>query len=81
VQEAAGNERAAILTGLIPHARTVVRNGDVSNFAQATTLSGTAERLRVTSNASGILVGVGTVQDNIVQFNSSMGIQLRTALC
>jgi hypothetical protein len=76
VQEAAGNERAAILTGLIPQARTVVRNGDISNFAQATNLSGTVERLRVTSNASGILVGVGNVQNNIVQFNSSMGIQL-----
>jgi hypothetical protein len=81
VQEAAGNEQAAILTGLIPQARTVVRNGDISNFAQATTLSGTVERLRVTSNASGILVGVRTVQDNIVQFNSSMGFNLRTALC
>ena len=66
VQKAAG----------IPQARTVVRNGDISNFAQVIKLSGTVERLRVTSNASGILVGVGIVQDNIVQFNSSMGIQL-----
>jgi hypothetical protein len=29
----------------IPPARTVVRNGDISNFAQATNLSGTVERL------------------------------------
>ena len=60
----------------IPQARTVVRNGDISNFAQATNLSGTVEHLRVTSNKSGIMVGVGTVQDNIVQFNDSTGIQL-----
>jgi parallel beta-helix repeat protein len=66
VQKAAG----------IPQARTVVRNGDISNFAQATNLSGTVERLRVTSDAGGIRVGVGTVQDNIVQLNSSVGIQL-----
>jgi len=60
----------------IPQARTVVRNGDISNFAQATNLSGTVERLRVISNASGIVVGVGTVQDNIVQSNAATGIQL-----
>src|SRR5262245_58314194 len=60
----------------IPQARTVVRNGDISHFAQATNLSGTVERLRVVSNAGGILVGVGTVQDNIVQSNTGTGIQL-----
>jgi hypothetical protein len=60
----------------IPQARTVVRNGDISNFALATNLNGTVDDLRVTSNASGIFVGVGTVRDNIVQFNGSAGIRL-----
>ena len=60
----------------IPQARTVVRNGDISNFAQATNLSGTVEHLRVISNASGIVVGLGTVRDNIVQSNAATGIQL-----
>jgi parallel beta-helix repeat protein len=60
----------------IPQARTVVRNGDISRFALATDLSGTVERLRVTSNTRGISVGVGTVRDNIVQFNESTGIRL-----
>lgn len=60
----------------IPPVRTAVSNGDISNFAQAINLSGTVERLRVTSNASGILVGIGIVQNNIVQFNSAMGIQI-----
>ncbi|BCA53729.1 hypothetical protein W02_08690 [Nitrospira sp. KM1] len=64
----------------IPPARTAVSNGDISNFAQAINLSGTVERLRVTSNASGILVGVGIVQDNIVQFNGSMGIQIASGI-
>jgi parallel beta-helix repeat protein len=60
----------------IPQARTVVRNGDISNFALATNLSGTVEHLRVISNTRGIFVGVGTVRDNIVQFNGFAGIQL-----
>ena len=63
-------------TGTIPQARTVVRNGDISSFAQATNLSGTVEGLRVTSNREGIVVGVGTVRGNTVQFNASAGIEL-----
>ena len=46
-------------TETIPQARTVVRNGDISNFARATDLSGTVEGLRVTSNAEGVFVSVG----------------------
>jgi hypothetical protein len=60
----------------IPRARTVVRNGDIANFALATNLSGTVEGLHVTGNAGGILLGVGTVRANIVQFNRSAGIRL-----
>jgi len=60
----------------IPPARTLVRNGEIANFAQAINLSGTVESMRVTGNAGGILVGVGTVRANIVQFNRSAGIRL-----
>ena len=63
-------------TGGIPQARTVVRNGDISNFAQATNLSGTVSGLRVTSNGEGIVVSVGSVTGNTVQFNRSVGISL-----
>ncbi|HEY1259159.1 MAG TPA: hypothetical protein VGF34_07905 [Stellaceae bacterium] len=62
--------------GTIPPARTVVRNGDISNFALATNVSGTVESLRVTDNAKGILVGVGIVRNNIVQSNNAAGIQI-----
>ncbi|MGH7061379.1 MAG: hypothetical protein ACREFH_13400 [Stellaceae bacterium] len=62
--------------GSIPQARTVVRNGEISNFASATDLSGTVEGLRVVSNARGIVVGVGAVRNNIVQFNGSAGIKI-----
>lgn len=65
-----------VTAGSIPQARTVVRNGEISNFAAATNLSGTVEGLRVVSNARGIVVGVGTVRNNIVQFNSSAGIEI-----
>ena len=41
--------------GTIPQLRTVVRNGDISNFAEATNLSGIVEGLRITSNHNGIL--------------------------
>ena len=57
----------------------MVWNSDISNFALATNLSGTVERLRVTANARGILVSVGVVRDNIVQFNGSVGIRLALA--
>jgi hypothetical protein len=60
----------------IPQARTVVRNGDISNFARATDLGGTVEGLRVTSNAEGIFVSVGIVRGNTVQFNTSAGIEI-----
>src|SRR5215472_10364760 len=63
-------------TSSIPQARTEVRNGDISHFALATKLSGTVEGLRVTSNTGGIFVGVGIVRNNIVEFNSSIGIRL-----
>jgi hypothetical protein len=62
--------------GSIPQARTVVRNGDVSNFALATNLSGTVEGLRVTFNGKGIFVPVGIVTGNSVQFNASAGIEV-----
>ena len=62
--------------GTIPQLRTVVRNGDISNFAEATNLSGIVEGLRITSNHNGILVGVGIVRGNTVQFNASVGIEL-----
>jgi hypothetical protein len=67
--------RPAKATG-IPQARTVVRNGDISHFALAIDLSGTVERLRITSNGRGISVGVGAVRDNVVQFNDATGIRL-----
>jgi parallel beta-helix repeat protein len=60
----------------IPQARTVVRNGNVSNFGLATNLSGTVEGLRVTFNGKGIFVPVGIVRGNTVQFNGSAGIGL-----
>jgi parallel beta-helix repeat protein len=63
-------------SGTIPQARIIVRNGDISNFAQALNLSGEVEGLRVAGNARGILVGVGVVRANIVQFNRSAGIRL-----
>ena len=63
-------------SGTIPQLRTVVRNGDISAFAQATNLSGIVEGLRITSNHNGILVGVGIVRGNAVQFNASVGIEL-----
>ena len=62
--------------GTIPRVRTLVRNGDISNFAQATDLSGTVESVRVTANRAGIFVAVGTVIGNIVQFNASVGIEI-----
>ncbi|HKD67043.1 MAG TPA: hypothetical protein VKB84_09415 [Candidatus Binataceae bacterium] len=62
--------------GTIPQARTVVRNGDISQFALATNLSGTVEGLRVTSNGKGIFVPVGIVRGNNVQFNGSAGIEI-----
>lgn len=62
--------------GTIPPARTVVRNGDISNFALATNVSGTVENLRVTANTRGIFVGVGIVRNNIVQFNNAAGIRI-----
>jgi hypothetical protein len=62
--------------GNIPQARTVVRNGDVSNFALATNLSGTVEGLRVTFNNKGIFVPVGMVTGNTVQFNDSTAIEV-----
>jgi parallel beta-helix repeat protein len=62
--------------GNVPQARTVVRNGDVSNFALATNLSGTVEGLRVTFNGKGIFVPVGIVTGNTVQFNGSAGIEV-----
>jgi hypothetical protein len=67
-------------SGTIPAARTVVRNGDISNFALATNLSGTVEGLRVVANDKGISVGVGTVRNNIVQFNGAAGIQIADGL-
>jgi hypothetical protein len=45
--------------GTIPQMRTVVRNGDISNFALAISLSGIVERLRITSNQNGISSGGG----------------------
>ena len=60
----------------IPQVRTVVRNGDISHFALATSLSGIVEGLRVTSNSKGISVGVGIIRGNTVQFNESTGIGL-----
>src|SRR5215471_8570013 len=54
-------------TKTIPALRTVVRNGDISNFAQGIKLSGIAEGLRITSNHNGISVGVGIVRGNTVQ--------------
>jgi hypothetical protein len=60
----------------IPQLRTVVRNGDISNFALAINLSGIVEGLRITSNHNGISVGVGIVRGNTVQFNASVGIKL-----
>jgi hypothetical protein len=62
--------------GTIPHLRTVVRNGDISNFARATELSGIVEGLRVSSNHTGISVGIGIVRGNTVQFNAAVGIEL-----
>jgi hypothetical protein len=58
----------------IPQVRTVVRNGEISNFALAINLSGTVEGLRVTFNGKGILVPVGIVRGNTVQFSRSVGI-------
>jgi hypothetical protein len=66
--------------GTIPPLRTVVRNGDISNFAQAIKLSGIAEGLRITSNHNGISVAVGIVRGNIVQSNDSVGIDLADGL-
>jgi hypothetical protein len=42
-------------------------NGDISDFALATNLSGTVEGLRVTSNGKGIFVAVGIVRGNTAQ--------------
>jgi hypothetical protein len=64
----------------VPEARTSVKNGDIANFAQAINLSGTVEALRVTSNGIGIVVSIGVVRDNIVQFNGSAGLRVAEGL-
>lgn len=67
-------------TKTIPALRTVVRNGDISNFAQGIKLSGIAEGLRITSNHNGISVGVGIVRGNTVQSNDAVGIDVADGL-
>jgi parallel beta-helix repeat protein len=62
--------------GTIPEARTVVRNGDISHFDEAVYVNGTVEGLRVTFSRKGLVVPVGIVRGNIVQFNSSVGISV-----
>jgi hypothetical protein len=74
-----GIKSVTVQTG-IPRVRTVVSNGDISNFGLAINLSGIVEGLRVISNGKGIFDPVGTVTGNTVQFNRSGGIDVADGL-
>ena len=66
--------------GTLPDIRTVVRDGEITNFARATDLSGTVEGVRAISNGEGILIGVGIVRGSIAQLNTSVGISIADGL-